>query len=715
MQPELLDALLWNRPALQGSGSHSSMEFVDALDLRPIDGDVDEKSALSLAAHAILAEFSDDQDGALEGYLRLMESGDPGWRLFGLFLLCWSNLDRDPHRVAEAQEEIEQIPDSHLRARLTAKLIAAAFDHGWDELLPQLMERAQGWAKAGSMLKVMLDREAMNLLGAALPDSWAHDPDPLTEYRWITDKAAEAAEKALTTSVEEAAKAPWLLSFSIGAAPLNPPAAAEMQVRWAGAIWLRSEVQTQLAAHLLRGGAQNSQGYAGGVALWALGGGRQLRDVIDAAEPKFDGASADFVVRSLMRSGPVAHRFNHRLIEASLECWDLVSDELAIELLNRFLPSNAEHPIARQIAALWAAFSLRVPDVFEDRLQSISDEDALAVLAVMSPVVGERLPLGSVKRLYRLGTSGSIVVDALPTLTVFIDRLDLDEELIPYEDLPPRVVADLAWRGSDLVDRIDLRKAVDRLTGEIQQLADEARKGAGQLMPHSPFNTLAAASAKLGELPDSALGLLLGLVKDPRLLRNIRYDAIRALTTTVAHGAVSPDAVQGLIGQIPEAGAESLWASYPPQLIRSAKTELAMASGLIEDFLPDLLSLSRDADARVRIDAIEGAVLGRQRESSYQLESILLGGLFDPSTKVIQRAVNGFSEHLPEDRAVRVALAERLEILYDIGDRDTRAAIARLSGRLGPEDDLYSVASSLKTRAKADRSFEVRLALNDVS
>jgi hypothetical protein len=714
MRPDVLDALLWNRPALEGRESTAAIEFIDAMDLRPLKGDADDDEPLSVAAHGVIAEFSDDHDDALRAYRRLQESGDSDRRLLGLFLLCWSDLEKDPERVADATREIEQLQDLHLRARLTSKLVAAAFDHGWDDLIPDLLEQAQEWADPGSRLAVMLEREAMNLVDGPFPEGWTRDPDPLTEYRWISDKAAGAAEKALATGVEEAAKAPWLLSFSIGATPLNQPVAAEMQARWAGAIWLRNEMQTQLAAHLLRGGASTSQGYATGVSLWCLGSGRQLRDVIDAAEPHFDSNSADFIVRSLMRSGPVARRFNTRLVEAALECWDLISDELAAELLRRFQPSDSHHPIARQVAALWGVMSLRAPDVFEERLAALADEDARGLLAVMSPTVAERIPQSAAIRLYELvGTSDELPADAFQAITALIDRLDPDEIVLPEGDLPPRVVASLAWRGSEVVDQGDLQNAIRQLTEKIEQLVAEAKKGTGQWPPESPFVSLAAASARADALPDRLVSLLIGLSEDPQILRNIRYDAVKALAAAVAYGAISADTLRNLIPKIPEAGAETVFAPYPPQLVRSAKTELAMACGLVTDFLPDLLILSRDSDARVRIDAIEGAILGRQTANLYQLESILLGGLFDPSTKVVQRAVNGFSEQLPQDPAVRAALTERLEILYDIGDRDTRAAIARFSSHVDPTDGLNAVAKPLRERAEGDRSFEVRLAVDN--
>ncbi len=715
MKPDLIAALLWDRPTLVRSESQGAREFVDALDLRQLNDSPKEDDPLGLAAHSILAEFSDEsKQEALRGYRRLSESTDPGTRLLGLCLLCWSELDHEPTRLAEARAEIEKLDDPLLRARLTTKLIAAAFEYGWDELLPDLFARAREWAPEKSKLRAMIDHAAYNLIGDQWPMDWVDESDPLTEYQWIYDKAAGAAIKTLTQSVEEMARSPWLLSFTIGGAPLNQPSAAEIQARWAGAIWLRTELQTQLAAHLLQGRASSSSEYTSAVTLWALGSGKQLAQIIDFAERHFDEDSADFVVRHLMRSGPVAQKFNNRLLEAAVECWDLISESTATELLGRFIPTQTEHPVGRQVAVLWAVLSLRIPDPWASRLDDLSDDEARAVLMAMTPVVAESIPLKSARRLYELSfDEDSVEAKALPTIAALVDRLSKAEDFEPAEPLPAKVVIDLAWRTSRLVSQEALQKALNELTDDVDELIAEAKRGTAGFGTENPFVTLASAIAKLGQLPRRTRDLLVEAATSSRTARNVRYDAIRVLVMAVAHDALDLKDLPGLIDAIPEAGAESLWPSYSPELVRAAKTELAMAAGEIEDNLPRLLVLSRDPDARVRINAIEAAVLGRRRFDDDMLESILLSGLFDPSSKVIQQSLGAFAELPPTRPAAQAALAERLLELFGGSGRTVRTAIARLVAKSDLPSPLSEVAQKLKNKAEADRSFEVRAAVNE--
>jgi hypothetical protein len=138
----------------------------------------------------------------------------------------------------------------------------------------------------------------------------------------------------------------------------------------------------------------------------------------------------------------------------------------------------------------------------------------------------------------------------------------------------------------------------------------------------------------------------------------------QALAAVTQAGLFDPNSRADLLDQIPEAGSEAFWGSYPPALIRAAKLELAMAAGMINRYLPALLVLSRDSDPRVRMDASETAGLGRATVNHPLLESILLGGLFDPSSKVVRRAIFGFTELPPQIDATRAAFAERLRELF---------------------------------------------------
>lgn len=711
MRADLTAALLWDRMALLSSGERGAIEFVDAMSLRRRPDGPTPDDVLGRAARGIWAEVSGEPEEARAFYLELNQSEDREERLLGLFLLVWSEVDLEPMRVAEAREEIERLDDPELKARLTMKLAYAAFEYKWDELLPTLFELAKTWAPEGSLLAEGIERERYNLLGGDFPFIGGSAADPLTEQRAITGLLGEAARDALRMDVESAARAPWLLSFSIGADGGREVYAAEMQARWAGAIWLRADVQTQLAVYLLRGGADTSGEYASGVALWALGRGQQIPQIVGLAEPHFDSGSADFVIANLMRTGALTGRFDPRLIETGIECWDLISESTAITLLDRVEPVATDHPVFRRNAILFALLALRAPQRWMERLDQLTGDQLRAVVSGMSPAVAERVALPAVKRLYEAVLSAeTIEADALPTVATLMGRLSDVEEFEPADQIPARVVVRLAWGENEMLDESELARVIGELTQAVEREVDEARSGSASMGTETPTNTLASAVVKLGEIPQGTLDRVLLIVNDPSLPRNMRYDAIKFLVAVTHAGLFDPSSRADLLDQIPEAGSEAFWGSYPPTLIRAAKLELAMAAGMINRYLPALLVLSRDSDPRVRMDASEAAGLGRATENHPLLESILLGGLFDPSSKVVRRAIFGFTELPPQIDAIGAAFAERLRELFGRGDREVRAAIARLVTEADLPQDLRVLGQELARRAATDRSYEVRMA-----
>jgi len=713
MRPDLAAALLWDVEALRASEERGTREFIDAMSLMGAPKESGATDSLGRAASGIWAEMSGESELARAVYRGLSESEDCEDRLLGLFLLCWTDLDLDPVRIGEAREEMERlVEDSMLKARLTMKLIYAAFEYKWDELLPALFELAKGWAADGSLLMFAIEREAYTLFGDAFPVDGGGEADPLVEQRSISSLLGGAAQEALRKEVEEEGRSPWTLSFSVGDTALREPYAAEMQARWAGAIWLRAEVQTQLAVHLLRGGAGTPGEYASAVALWALGRGQQIPQVVNLAEPHFDDASADFVVSNLMRSDAVAAPFEPRLVETAIECWDLISEETAVALLDRLEPVATDHPIIRRVATLFSLLSLRAPGHWMNRLEELSPEQARAVVYAMSPAVAERVSQAGAKCLYDAALSGDeIEANALPTVATLMGRLSNVEEFEPADVVPARVVVRLAWSDFPMLDESELNRVVGELTDRVSSEVEEARTGSASIGPESPASTLASAVVKLGEIPGRTHDLMIAIATDASLPRNMRYDAVKFLATGAHNNVLDLGSRPRLIDEIPEAGSEAFWGSYSPSLMRAAKMDLAMAAGRVEEYLPSLLVLSRDPDPRVRIDASEAAGLGRAVENHDLLETILLSGLFDPSSKVVQRALFGFSELLPQRSATQVAFGERLRELFARSGREVRAAIASLISQVELPSGLRDIGTELARRAAEDRSYEVRAAL----
>jgi hypothetical protein len=708
VHPDLTAALVWDTRALRHAESPGAREFSDAMNLMRAPEQPAE-DLLGRAARGIWAEFSGEPDLAFRCYSELAESGKDDERLLGLCLLCWTDLDLDPARIDQARKEIERLEEAELKARLMMKLVYAAFEYKWDDQLPELLALAKKWAPEDSLLAYAISGQEYSLFGGDFPKSHPGIDEPLTEQRSITSLLGDVASDALKKEIEERGRSPWLLSFSIGSMPLRQPYAAEMQARWAGAIWLRSEVQTQLAVHLLRGGAESPGDYASAVALWALGNGRQVPQVISLAEPHFDESSADFILTSLMRSEVLASGFDDRMIEAAIECWDLISEDTAVHLINRLQPSVTYHPVTKRVAVLYSLLALRALTRWEERLNELSEDQVRAIVFAMAPAVAERLPLSVARRLYQsVLTAEDIEADSLPTVATLMSRVSDMEEFEPVDVVAPQVIVRLARGGSPMVGESELRGVVEKLTSQIKREVEDARKGSGSLKPENPVNTLAWAIVKLEDLPQQTCELVLEIVRDASLPRNMRYDAIKFIATVVYHGVWDLDSQPGLIESMPEAGAEGFFGSYPPSLMEAAKVELAMAGGKVEEYLPSLIALSRDPDTRVRIDASEAAAIGRQHKNHELLESTLLSGLFDPSDKVVQRALFGFTELPPRLGATQKAFGQRLRELFSTRGREVRAAIAGLVGQGSLPEGLLDIKAELTRRAAKDRSFEVR-------
>jgi hypothetical protein len=435
---------------------------------------------------------------------------------------------------------------------------------------------------------------------------------------------------------------------------------------------------------------------------------------LDLAEPHFDGESADFIVSNLMRSGDLAARFDGRLADVAVAAWDLISEPMAIALLDHFPPAPFGNQIQRGQTVLWSVLSLRVPEEWQRRFEQLSDDEALAIVSLMTPPVAERVPLAAAERLHALGTATPIDAAAAPTLAVLADRLgreaigDFDEG-----QLPAPVVVRLAWRKDASIEPELLLAAVEDLTATVAGVIADAREGKAGFGVENPVHALVSGLAASGVLPDPTLRLLIETATDAALPRHLRFDAIKALTTLVDEDLFDPATEPELLARIPVAGAEAFFGEYPPSLMRAAKVELAVASGTIVEYLPQLLVSSRDPDPRIRINAIKAAVHGRRHRDDELLETILLAGLFDPAAQVIELSLDGFAALPPTHEATQAALAQRLPELFASGGREIRLAIAGLVGNADLPALLIRVAAMLREAIALDRCFRVRIELGE--
>jgi hypothetical protein len=712
----LMAALVWDRPTLERSDpEEGSQAFIDAMDLRGgkwwgQSEDYSTEEPLKFAARAVLQEADGKVDEAVSAYEELADSPDPLTRLLGLSLRLWCGREPTPAQFDDAQRAVEQLADSVTKARLMMKLVTAAFDHGFDDRLPDLLDEAIALVKPGTQLHRAIEIEGFNLLHRPFTvyDEWTQwEEDPLTSYDWIGSIASNAARDWLIEGVERRARSPRTDTITLGAAPLNRPFAAERQARWAGANWMVRDLQTQLSAHLLSRPAENPRSRSSAVAMWALHGGKQLTGVIERAEADFDETSGDHLVEVLTRQGQVRRRYDPRLLEVGLAAWDLISDDAALTLLDRFPPEPEGHRLNRDVASLWSILSLRVPSEWETRFLALSDELAVQLISTTTPSVADRLPRRAAERMMRLIESSAGQIESQARLyAALARRLGGDPLRIEQADASDLVLA--AHDGSP-VAQADLRSAVSEMKARVKHLVSDAHEGRYGMGSSNPVTVLALGLEKLEDPWSRGAGALADVASDSAVARNLRYDALRGLIRLTRAGSMPADDMIRLSEEAPEGGAEPIWEDYPRQLIQAAKTTLAIVARGSHAGLAPLVAFARNPSVRVRLEAMDGCGLAKAGTETGLVEATLLGGLYDPNAEVIQRAVGAVKERNGVSSVAGLALANRLRTLFSSEGRSVRCAVVILVRDISPVSGaLASAASEILELAGQDRSFQVR-------
>ncbi len=705
----LLDATLWNLPRLQRNATPPVTRFIDAFSRR-LDPDsiVDPVEPLDLAALGVAAETYGQRERAVRVYESLAQSdGDAG--LLGKFLLAWSATSQDPHALAAPLRAIEGIEnDPLLQARLTCKLIAAAYAHQWDEAIPGLFTQAQAWAPPGTMVAAMLKVEAYNLLGSQWPSDWAFEPDELTGYEWIRERAWGATTKSMLQQVTQRAQSPWTITIGAGVSEAQDVIAAFMQMEWAGAIWLRREISQQLAAHLLLDDAAQPQQAASAVSLWTLSATAVLNadGVVELAEPRFDGQSADQIIGQLDRGASLRHATDHALTEMSVALWDLLTEGTVSALLDRVPLVVSDHPHASKAAVFWAVASLRTPDAWHDHFARLDSSQRRQLLVGLSPAVAKRLPQSVANELVEASTERPEQLHEAHILGVLVDRADRIRAL-DLSSAPPAAIALIARDAPSIVDGALLDRSIHELVDECRSVVKAARQGRRGLGSYEPFAILSVALvASGGDLLASSVEVLEEAARDPEVPADVRYQALRGLTAVAHNKGLPSDAVDRL-RDIPESGAAAIFEFVTPRLVHAARIALLIVVGQ-EGWEAELLMLVRDEQPRVRQLAVETVALALQRTPSAALEGALAGALFDPDEGTVTEAVRSLTANPLRASAVRLAIGSRLVTLFDRGGRGVRTAVIRAIQAGVMPDEQQTQAERLLARAREDRSFEVR-------
>jgi hypothetical protein len=629
--------------------------------------------------------------------------------MFGVFLSAWSATSQDPSALVAPLRAIEGIDnDPLLQTRLCCKLIAAAYAHRWDDMLPELFARAQAWAPPGSMIATMLKTEAYNVLGAKWPSDWAYEPDELTSYDWIRELAWSATTKSLIEQVAQRVQSPWTITIGSGFSETEDVIAALMQTEWAGAIWLRREISQQLAAHILLDDTAQPQPTAVAVSLWALNstGTRNTDGVAELAEPRFDTQSADLIIAELDRGKPLRVWTDGPLIEMAVALWDLISDETYIKLLDRLPLHESDHPDAMRVAVLWALACVRVPDVWQQRFGDLNSSQYRQLLQGIAPAVAERVPKSAALQLISSNPKRPEAMQEARILGLLADRVGRPE-LVDLSAAPAATIVLIGRDAPSLVKGPLLDQAIQQLIAECHSTIEAARKGRRSLGTYEPFALLAIGCATRGNgLFPGALDIFEEAATDARVPADIRYEAVRGLTAIAHYTGLPPDSVARLI-DLPETGAAAIYEFVTPRLMRVARIALLIEFGRT-DLDSELLMLVHDEQARVRQTAIEAVALALDRRSSETLEGALASALFDPDESTVRQAIAALSAKPLRTSTVRLAIGYRLVTLFDKGSRKVREAVvgAVKDGVMPSEQE--DQARELLARAREDRSFQVR-------
>jgi hypothetical protein len=705
----LLDAALWNLPNLRRNTTADVAHFIDAFSRRLDPDSISEPhEPLDLAAVGVAADVQGESERASGIYAALAEQPSEVGML-GMFLSVWSGTSQDSTVLAAPIRAIEAIGDNPLlQARLGCKLIAAAYAHQWDDVLPELFARAQGWAPPGSMIAAMLKGEAYNLLGDRWPSDWAYEPDELTSYDWIRELAWSATAKSLTEQVIQRVRSPWSITIGVGFSETEDVIAALMQAEWAGAIWLRREISQQLAAHILLDDSTQPEQTAIAVSLWTLNSTptRNLEGVAELAEPRFDMRSADQIIGQLDRGEALRVWTDRPLTEMSVALWDLISEQTMLELLDRFPLYESDHPDAMKVAVLWSLASLRVPEVWNQRFGKLDNSQHRQFLGGLAPAVAERLPKSAALQLIEANPKRPEGMHEARILAVLADRAG-HLDAVDLSRAPAAAIALISGDAPPLVRGPLLDRATQLLIDECRSMIDAARQGRRGLGTYEPLALLAlACTARQYGLFPGALDIFEEAAMDARVPADVRYEAVRGLTV-IAHHVGLPSGFATRLVDLPETGAAAIFEFVTPRLMHAARIALLIACRR-EGLDSELLMLVHDELPRVRQIAVEATSLALNQRSSEALEGALASALFDPDEVTVRQTIAALRANPLRTSTVRLAIGYRLFILFDKGSRKVRAAVvgAVTAGVMPSEQQ--DQAERLLERAKKDRSFQVR-------
>lgn len=724
---DLTAALLWDVEVLSRSKSKGAQMFARAMNLLipEVPKEPEGKDALVDAVCGLAMEFDGNRDGARQVYERIAKGGygdglDSLTRLLGLALLAWSDPPEVSRVISLAEKTLGKIRNPVLKAMYRAKLSVFATNSGNPELALQLLKRAcEAAPESQPILKWRLHFELARAQGNNRFEQRPNGYDQQYEFSSIRLLAGSSARKALVEAVQENAKSPWTRTLHFGSTSSDTSAIAVMQAEWAGASWMLDDLRLQAASHLFILGGKSSEEWVNAAAQWSIGGGSQLSRVLDYAERRFNQNSFNDFFSKILRKGDRL-KSKDRLVEILLEFWDLLSEQDAIDILDRFKPVGSAWS-AEKIRALWGVLAALVPGPWAERFSELESRDQIALL--------QHMPVGVIKKL---------TVETRATLAQrWFDQFESESK--DLKDVPWATAAVLAFNEHrpefrrqlvemmksapaldrilmvglipELKDELELQRAVVEVWDTVHTIAETARSGTVSFGGVSPILRLAIGLSHL-KPTNSTKRIVNGLVKlaqDNSLFAEIRSDVLIALLRLArTHG---PDINAASLRNLTPSNVSADFDASEDEFVTNLGCLVAINSDFADDSPEKLFALCRNADPRVRQMAVEVAGDILLINDDRLLEGTILSSLFDPAHTVVCAGLKVIEQMANRIVWTRDPFVDRAKDLYESENRMIRIGVYRAVDAIEKSGEHDVRLTEILELAKHDRSFRVRQAV----
>ncbi len=705
----LIAALLWHVPQLVQSDTESARAFVDSLSASPRLVPASDHDPLNLAATAILAGRQGDDPTLKRSIRSLRSQNDPVTAALALSLEWWlvgSEFTKDP--LATADEVVTRLRGASLRARALVKLTTYSLDNHQRGIAAELLRRAIDTAPQASELRRALLITLSNEFGV-MPGEEAFRPirdgDELTHYDWIDALSLTAARSDLDQRLTDTARNPWSFTIRSGQTPLDSVVAAELQATWAGALWKRRPIQKQVGAQMLVGGARTPEQAVYGLARWVQGGGGDIPQLVDFAEPSFESMSVDLLTQQVLGpsyAGPITSR---QKVELAANLWNLLSIDVLEQLMPRIPVDVSE--LGAPARFFWSRAALRTPRIWKTALRDLTATQRVALAGHLETETLNRMSKVDARKLLReIGAEEAPSEQSQAAGIVLAARLTGKPA---NGAVTPSVALRVAHREPKALAETVYLTAERSLADTLRASVEAARKGSFGLGTYSVPLAIGSVAEARKAIEDASYRRLTATAKDALAPGTLRLDSLVALAR-LAHVNVIPPSRYRRLKSVPPQQGVTFFDPISENCLR-AGVLLLRSHQLTRDEQLELAALSRDPDTRTRQLTASAAAIHLTEHRSDQAEAALIASLYDPHHSVVRNALGVISQHrlrLSSANA-RHAIATRIVSLYNAGDRDVRrrsvAAARKLQGARGHDPQLADLIDT----ASADRSWLVRL------